>query len=452
MFEESGWTWGKLGDQLQTLTICRVFPIRAKIFLPEEARMNLPGANLSSVDPPVAITDLLCRDADFQRYGICGWIFGDSIRSIYMAMCSVFIDRDSFSLFSAYESRLNIEGYRVSIAGQQLRSAGYEVVSQTIERNATLEGWRRLVMGGFQSDVLFMNSSGKSGQLEFAMNTKGQTGDVPMLHQPLALHMIHSYSLQAPNSPRTVGGQWLNNGVYAYVGSCEEPFLAAFRTPLEVAEWIANYAPFLVAAKQYQGEMSKPWRVVSIGDPLMLIERPGANQVDRTRDGRALGEGESNVRTAVLQHLRTEGSATADTYRDLILLNQDDLALSLWNRDRQDEGSNEAEAILPLLFEQKQFSKLVQTYRMIDDPSERSKGMLWTMYQPRLADIQSVIDLEMLEGSLRDYLMAPDLRRLMPHIIRLKGDLGARESVNAALEIATTETDQKRLRGLLDKY
>ena len=452
MFADSGWTWGKLGDQLQTLTLCRAFPTRAKVYLPPNARVNLPGASMSSVDPPIAITDLICRDAEFQRYGICGWLFGDEVRSIYMAMCSVFIDRDSVSLFSAYETRSNIAAYRIAPAGQQLRSAGYEVISQTVERNATLEGWRRLVMGGFKSDVLFMNTSGRNSQLEFAMETNGKTSDVPTLHQPLALHMIHSYSLQNPANPRTIGGRWLERGVYAYVGSCEEPFLAAFRTPLEVVEWIANYAPFLVASRQYQGEMSKPWRVVTIGDPLMLIERPQANPIQRVDQGRTLAEGESDLRQDVLQHLRSSGSANADTYRDLILLNQDDLAFSLWERDMNESGSAEAESILPLLFERKQFSKFVQAYRKIDRPSEESKEMLWTVYQPRISDINSVIDLELLEGALREGIMASDLMRLMPEIIRLKGDMGARESVIAAIEKASNEGDQKRIRGLLEKY
>ena len=452
MFADTGWTWGTLGDQLQTLTLCRDFPTRAKVYLPQNARVNLPGANLSSVDPPVAVTDLICRNADFQRYAICGWLFGDHIRSIYMAMCSVFIDRDSISLFSAYETRSGIEAYRVSPAGKQLRSAGYEVVSQTIDRNATLEGWRRLVMGGFNSDVLFMNTSGRSSQLEMALETNGKTSDVPTLNQPLALHMIHSYSLQNPDNPRTIGGRWLDRGVYAYVGSCEEPFISAFRTPLEVVEWIANYAPFLVSARKYQGEMSKPWRVVSIGDPLMLIERPEVNPIVRVDQGRILAAGESNLRTDVLQQLRTAGTADADTYRDLIFLNQDDLALSLWERDKDEAGSEESEAILPLLFEQKSFSKFVQAYRKINGPSEQSKEMLWTIYQPRISAIDSVIDLEMLEKSLRRNIMASDLRRLMPEIIRLKGDMAARDSVIAAIEMATTAGDQNRIRGLLEKY
>lgn len=452
MFEESGWTWGKLGDELQTLTLCRAFPIRAEALLPPSARLKLPGITLPTVDPPIAITDLICRDDDFKRYAICGWIFGDHVRSIYMAMCSVFIDRDSVSLFSAYENRAKTEPYRVAPAGQVLRSAGFEVVSQTVDRNANLKGWRRLVMGGLQSDVLFMNTSGRNSQLEFSMNTSGTSADIPALQKPLALQMIHSFSLQYPASLRTIGSRWLDRGVYAYVGSCEEPFLAAFRTPLQVVEWITNYAPFLVAARQYQGEMSKPWRVVTIGDPLMLIERPGANPVERVVEGRALEDGEIDLRSEVVRRLRGSKTADAGAYRDLLLLNQDQLALSLWNRDREQAGSSEAEAILPLLFEQRKFTEFIQAYRDIDDPTTASKEMLWTIYQPRIAEINSVLDLEMLEASLRPGVMALDLQRLMPEIIRLKGDRAARRSVIEAIEIASTETDKNRLRSMLKKY
>ena len=47
---------------------------------------------------------------------------------------------------------------------------------------------------------------------------------------------------------------------------------------------------------------------------------------------------------------------------------------------------------------------------------------------------------------------ALDLQRLMPEIIRLKGDRAARRSVIEAIEIASTETDKNRLRSMLKKY
>ena len=451
LFRESGWSWGKLGDQLQTFTLCRNFPVRARPLLPGSARMNLQGVDLDSPDPPIAITDFIGRDYEHNRYAVCGWIFGDQVRSLYMAMCSVFIDRSSVALFNAYESRSGAVAYRITPAAEELKRAGFVVTSQTTDRNATLQGWRRLVLGGLDSDVLFMNTSGQATRMELAEGGIGQTSDIPSLHQPLALHLIHSFSLQGPTLPWTLGARWLDRGVYAYVGSCNEPFLAAFKSPLQVVEWIANYAPFLVASRQYQGQMSKPWRVVTIGDPLMLIERPGVNPVERVTAGRSLGEGESDVRRDVLGRLRSDQVANAEVYRDLILLNQDELAISLWERDRESAGSAEAEAILPLLFERRKFGKLVQAYRMIDAPSSDAKDLLWTSYLPRLSELNSVIDLEMLEGALRQHMMPSDLDVLMPHIRRLKGDQAVRPAVFAALELATTDSDKKRLRNMLSK-
>ena len=451
MFKESGWSWGKLGDQLQTFTLCRDFSVRARPLLPGSARINLQGVELNSPDPPIALTDFIGRDSELNRFAVCGWIFGDQVRCIYMAMCSVFIDRSSVALFNAYESRSGAEAYRITPAAQELKRAGFEVTSQTIERNASLQGWRRLVLGGLDSDVLFMNTSGQSARMELAGGDIGHTSDIPSLHQPLALQLIHSFSLQSPASPWTIGARWLDRGVYAYVGSCNEPFLAAFKSPLQVVKWIPNYAPFLVASRQYQGPMSKPWRVVTIGDPLMLIERPGVNPVKRVVQGRPLQEGESDLRRDVLRQLRSDQGADAEVYRDLILLNQDDLAISLWERDRELAGSAEAEAILPLLFQRRQFANLVQAYRMIDEPTLNAKNLLWTSSLPRLSELNSVIDLEMLEGALREHLMSNDLDILIPHIRRLKGDQAVRPAVLAALELATTDLDQKRLRNLLAK-
>jgi hypothetical protein len=95
-----------------------------------------------------------------------------------------------------------------------------------------------------------------------------------VLSKPLALHMIHSFSLQQPDSVETLGGRWLQSGVYAYIGSVHEPYLPAFVPPLQVLERMVNAVPFVVAARQWDGPFSMPWRINTIGDPLMLCAAP----------------------------------------------------------------------------------------------------------------------------------------------------------------------------------
>lgn len=83
--------------------------------------------------------------------------------------------------------------------------------------------------------------------------------------------MIHSWSAAAPDDTNTVAGRWLENGAYAYVGSVNEPFLSAFIPPKLMVDRLKRGAPFLIAARQLE---SPPWKVATIGDPLMSITTP----------------------------------------------------------------------------------------------------------------------------------------------------------------------------------
>jgi hypothetical protein len=83
--------------------------------------------------------------------------------------------------------------------------------------------------------------------------------------------MIHSWSASDPDDRNTVSGRWLVNGAYAYVGSVHEPFLSAFIPPKLMVDRLKRGTPFLIAARQLQ---SPPWKVATIGDPLMSIAKP----------------------------------------------------------------------------------------------------------------------------------------------------------------------------------
>ncbi|MEC8559326.1 MAG: hypothetical protein VXY94_04540, partial [Planctomycetota bacterium] len=115
-------------------------------------------------------------------------------------------------------------------------------------------------------------------------------------------------------------------------------------------------------------------------------------------------------------------------------------------------GPAEAEAILPLLFEERRFSEFMSAYRLLEAPSPQSKDMLWACQLPRLGELDSLLDLELLEESLRDQLMARDLESLMPHLVRLRGSRAARTAVESAIERAGSPLDRDQLRVLLGKY
>ena len=70
------WPYADLGDAIDTITICRTMAGGVQYLRPDKNRHE-----------PVAITDYLGRhQRTGRRYAFAGWIFGDEIRSSYVAM------------------------------------------------------------------------------------------------------------------------------------------------------------------------------------------------------------------------------------------------------------------------------------------------------------------------------------------------------------------------------
>lgn len=453
MFEETGLSWEVLGDDLDAFTLCMELPIRVELPLPESMRVNVRNRPGQRPDAPLSLTDYVCRNVDGSRFAICGWIWGSHERSIYMAMCSLFIERDSVMLVNSYESKGNWKAFDIIDAGGVLQEAGYEVQGVNGGENATLGAWQRLVMDGIGSDVLVFNSSGPANSMNLGRSTVGKTKDIPALSHPLALHMIHSFSLRYPEDRKTIGGRWLDRGVYAYVGSCEEPYLHAFMSPDALVERIVNFVPFLVASRMDNGEMGKPWRVVTIGDPLMLIEPPPKRKLNRVRQVLPVADGDVDLRMALASSLRgIDGPVDPAVFRDLYLLSHDELARKLWERELQDAPeAGQAEAILPLLFSQGDASGYLEAYRLAGEPDGEAREMLWTLHLPRLQRLRSMQDLALFQRSLRPGLAAEDLTELLPLIERMQGKDQRREAIARAIERAEGESDRDRLRALLSK-
>ena len=459
IFSESGYTWNSVGDDLDALTICRRMAVRTDTPLPTELRPAVPAAQQVGGKDPIAVTDLLCRGPQGMRWAINGWVFGNSARSIYMAMCSLFLDRDSVLLVSAYEGDGNWETYSIETAADNLREAGYELVGVHGGGNATLSAWQRLMMTGPQADVLFFNTSGSSVQLNLARETVGSPRDVPSLDRPLALHMIHSYSLHSPDSISTIGGRWLDRGVYAYVGSCDEPYLSAFVPPLALANRIGRFAPFLAASRMDVGPMAKPWRLVTIGDPLMLIEPPSKRVRKRITNELETAEGTIDVRSQTLLQIRSameneDRVVGAETLGNLHLLGQDQLASKLWERMQENDIEDDltvdrARAMLPVLFTSRNATGFLSAYRLAGEPEGDPREMLWSLWTPRLASVRSAADLALFERALRPTQMADDLQVILPGLVRNTGNMEWNPAVARAMDRATNDYDRMRLKELL---
>jgi hypothetical protein len=250
--EDTGYAYADLGDDIDTVTIVRQLAVK---YQPTEKAKEL-----------LAVTDGLARHPDGKRWAIVGWIYGSSVRALYQAMCSIFLPHETALLYNSYPEQQEWGQYAMDQAAHQLSEIGIDVT--LIQRpKAGVRNWRRVTANGLNFDLIFVNTKGSSSSFNLG-DGDASVKDVPTLNIPAAMHFIHSWSAVTPDDPKTLGGRWLDRGVYAYVGSVDEPYLQAFVKPQLLVKRLQLLTPFLIAARQIE---APPWKITTIGDPLMTI-------------------------------------------------------------------------------------------------------------------------------------------------------------------------------------
>ena len=422
-FAATGMEYRRLGDELDTLALCRVTAHRAVVELPADQRPSAPGMPAVNPADPVAVTDALCRNDDGSRYAVCGAIFGPAPRAAYMAMCSVFLPRTTLWCVDSYTE------------GPQFSSYGFAQVAPVLKqtqlahriyqgREADLDSWRAWLETGFECDMLFMNSSGNADFFDLgvpggaAARNRGGPGDIPVLDRPLALSMIHSWSLMAPDERETIGGRWLDAGVYAYVGSVHEPFLPAFMPPSLQLERLINLTPFLVAARQFDGPFSKPWRVDTLGDPLMICGVPAGWKPPARLPPTPSVPGQEDALARCRKLLAAckgdaDGQASLLAMQELARLGKDDVAIQLWSlcEDKPWSARVAPYALAPL-FTMRDPRGFMAAYGRTAAPTPRQRDMLWHLWGRRVSQLGDPAQLELLAGAVRKSWPSMDWERL----------------------------------------
>ncbi|MBE9184885.1 hypothetical protein IQ270_09220 [Microcoleus sp. LEGE 07076] len=253
--ESTGYFYSQLADAIDTITIVRQLAVKYQ--------------SPQNKDEQWAVTDGLGRHPNGERWAAVGWIYGSEVRSIYQAMSAIFLDSQTAMLYDSYPKEGNWGKYEMESAASGLKTLGInvELVQQP---ESSLERWRSLASTPWRFDLILMNSKGYPKSFQVG-NGDASVDDIPKLQFPAAIHMIHSWSASDPDDANTVAGRWLQNGAYAYVGSVNEPLLSAFIPPKIMVDRLKRGAPFLIAARQLE---SPPWKVATIGDPLMSIAKP----------------------------------------------------------------------------------------------------------------------------------------------------------------------------------
>ena len=454
----TGYEWSALGDDLDAVAVCRSLPGRCRMDVPVAAQVRLQGRGPG--DGPYATMDALCRNDDGQRWGYAGWIFGDEGRAAVMAMSSIFLDRRNIWMFSGYEKEGQWNVYEVSKPAGRLAELGY--ASLFFETgDADLASWLRLLRGAIPADVLFMNSHGSPTLFHVSGNQRAYPQDIPFSEKPLALQMIHSFSLKQPASPDTVGGRFLDRGVYAYVGSVDEPYLSAFIPPSLVVERLAAGVPFLLAGRYWPGGgiMNGVWKITAIGDPFMQAIPPQLRVIKPAVDAPAIQGGVDllDLAKAAMAATKTDPMQGAEAIRLLELLGRDKIAVQVWKNiessDDQPAIAAAAAEVIGSLFREKDWPEFMDAYGRLsrENRSRNSQDMLWHLATPRLNSISDPDTIAFLSAEIREPMPAVDLERLMPHLDRVLGRGAGRAAVQRCLEDESDGSSRKALQALLVK-
>ncbi|MEI7671933.1 MAG: hypothetical protein WCK00_07455, partial [Deltaproteobacteria bacterium] len=226
-----------------------------------------------------ATDDCLGRRDDSTRYAVIGRLLGDTQRSVYQAMCSLFLVPDKSLFFNNYgtDPKTIWGSYRTSIASEQIMKRMYS--SEVHSPDNTLLKWRSLTTPWNLNSLICLNSSG-GGKYWSIGGGNGTTDDFP-IGVPAAIHVTHSGSAADPYDPDTLAGRAVWGGAYWYFGSTSEPFLAAFQPPRYYAPRLMAGAPFAATFRlRTDDRFWSPWRLMIVGDPLFCLRDRPAERKD----------------------------------------------------------------------------------------------------------------------------------------------------------------------------
>ncbi|HWB19384.1 MAG TPA: hypothetical protein VG711_03720, partial [Phycisphaerales bacterium] len=443
--QSTGYSWSQLGDDIDTITICRNIAGRF--------RVQLPGQSANVTDP-IAMTDVLGRTNQGSRWAMCGWIFGDEVQSAYIAMCSLFLDRENVALLNGHPIQPGWDQFAAEKAAEILQPRGFHT-TQAGGDQMLLAAWQQRNAFGLTADVTVLNSKGNWDWFHLYKDQVGYAEDIPVLNVPTALHMIHSFSLRYPEDESTIGCRFIKHGVYAYVGSMWEPMLSAFVPPKNLAERWVNCVPFLIAARMWdeQGQAGTAWRIQTIGDPLMLCIEPA--KIKKTRIANPTKPDGVNVLArakSLMQECQKSGDSRAfgEAVRDLVLVDQDQIAIALWKISlKRDLADSSSRFVLGALFRAQDRENFIRAWKESGTSNLIARDMLWSMFTPNLAGFIDRDAVQILASNLRgpDYFI--DAQRILPIAKSTLGPAGARMMLQRQLESMQPSAYRQKIADLL---
>lgn len=391
-------SFDQIGDEIDAITLA--FRLGVKIKTGPNDRDRLATTDQIGRETP---------DLGGMRWAWSGQLFGNTTSSVYQAMCALFLPIDSAFVWDGYSKSGDWDRYDGTEAAQVLQDAGIETEVFDKPRNTLASFKGRSSSRPVDASLILMNSKGAQSYFDLAdaPDGQGRPGHLPMLQVPSVLHMVHSFSLATPRSPLTVGGRWLDRGVYLYAGSVDEPFLSGFvQTPI-VAKRILGQLPF-AAAIHYDG--GQAWKITVLGDPLKTIA-PCGNRFPSIPE--PLTKQLTDQDAVFLdQHAKDtlKAGEFAAALESLVLTNRDDSAVRVAKALIRDKPSavddQAAKIIMHAAFRQGEYELVLDAFERLSQDARsdlQTLDTLWMAGRYRANRFQDTRAIALLRMSLRKH-------------------------------------------------
>lgn len=430
-----GLQWRELGDEIDAVTLC----------------MNAPARHTSDEHGTTALTDRVGRhgsaSSSAPRWAWAGHVFGSSSIAATNAMASIFLTTEAAWLFDTYPGGPPWSAYALQPAADIYRQIGLEVeLSDPLARG--LANFQQRAGAPIGAGLVAMNTKGRMG--EFALAPGMAAGrDVPILSEPAAVHLIHSFSAQRPGVNTSVAGAWLSRGAFAYIGSVDEPGLQSFVPQGTFAARLGSLFPWGAAGRE--DGMLENRKLAVFGDPLWMLD------AHPKKPAEAMPNFEGASPLEVLAQSAIEAGELAEGAWLLRLAGRNETFVDLAMATLRDEpgkiDAHFAQACLHALFEAGERRGFAAMFARL--PSDRQsdvaiEDLAWHALRPLLQDREAAATMaRLLSPHVRPQKLAEDSRELADALARA-GETGeARTILRGALARARNDNERDAIEAAL---
>lgn len=424
-----GRSWREIGDEIDAVTLAMDLGVRTRI--------GSGGDEIAATTDRIgrAGSPVLGEGSGAGLWARAGQLLGPEARGVYQAMSALFLELDDAWIWDGYGRGGDWDRFDGGAAAPALEDAGLGTTVIDTPRNTMRIFEISSSRAPLDASLLLMNTKGTQSAFDLpgAPSGSGRPGDLPVLTEPAALHLVHSFSLQSPRRVWTLGGRWLERGVYLYAGSVHEPYLAGFVPTPDVARRLAGRLAFSAAVHYDNAPM---WKIAVLGDPLKTLGPVG-------RRAGAEPPGITGTDLAKRASARLEDGDFAGGVEDLAMLGRDAdvgrLVAALVRERPEKIDARTARAAIPGALRAGRHGLVLDLFERLDDAGRADPtmlDMLWLAGRHLLERDDDRRALSVMRANLRPAMRVRDATELAQYLKRdsLDSGLALLESMRGELK------------------